>query len=112
MPSDQELAALLEAAKAELPECDCNTSWHSSGCTRYQAMVAQADDEEELAALAPALAREVLDQREAGRALAEVVMKHAYAEGHDLTGPPRGCKPCRAALDRWAELTETEVSDG
>ena len=96
MLSNQELAALLEAA-------DEAQSFHGRG-------VGQA--RQQLYDLAPALAQEVLDRREAGQAVYEVVMKHAYAEGHDLTGPPRGCKPCRAALARWAELTETEVRDG
>ena len=96
-PSD--LAALLEAGKAELPECSCNTPWHTTACALWQAKLARGEAEDALAALAPVLARKVLDQRRAGQALARALQHGSLVDQGE-------------ALDRWAELTETEPSDG
>ena len=93
--SDQELAALLEAA-------DEARSFHGRG-------VGQA--RQQLYDLAPALAQEVLDRREAGGELAKVLEHRQHCE----------CcieclHPCTefqelgaAAYTRWTELTETEA---
>ena len=65
-----------------------------------------------LAALASALAQEVLDLRAAGDALAERLNGESL---HSIMFDLCLAQPCvenRIALVRWAELTETEVRGG
>ncbi len=65
-------------------------------------MIREADAR--LAALAPALAQELIEKRKAGRAVYEALEEHTNCD-HWKPGD-------RRARDRWAELTETEVRDG
>ena len=101
MPKPSDLAALLEAAT-------------SSGRGDYPGSGDVGKARQQLYDLAPALAQEVLDQREAGGALAEafehrdhceccIECLHPCTEFQELSA---------AAFNRWAELAETEVRDG
>ena len=109
--SDQELAALLEAG---------------NGYCALDDMCAICVAHRHLAALAPALAQELIEKREAGGVLAE-----AMEEYERMWEAANACPECvgslcadhalklilarttaKDALARWAELAETEVRDG
>lgn len=87
MPSDA-LAKLLEAASKD---CDGSAVLHGE-CLACGAKYA-------LAALASALARELIKRRSAGEALAKAIQHGSLGDQVD-------------ALDVWLKLTETEVRDG
>ena len=115
MLSQSDLAALLEAASAKLPACNCSEPYHQLRCARVIVGAAIPKARCELRDLAPALAQEVLDQREAGQALAEALRRTAPKwafEDHERPHPGE-CDMCLEldALARWAEMAETEVQD-
>ena len=122
--SDQELAALLEAASKGPWEAVRNAVVIGTKSVLFDEEAGDADLA--LAALAPALAQEVLDLREAGGELAE-----AMEEYERMWEAANACPECvgslcadhalklilarttaKDALARWAELAETEVRDG
>ena len=130
MLSDQELAALLEAAS--------KGPWHGRFLPEYTARLYGEHDvaianfgpvgsdrrkrkaNARLAALAPALARKVLARREAGQEVYEA-LGLVMADLHRLAAlSPKGTNfeptvgasnAAQAAEQGWAELTETEVQD-
>ena len=105
MLSDQELAVLLEAARAEKPGCSCDPQLaHARDCQAASWFAKRSNAISRLRDLAPDLAQEVLDQRAVGQALAEALREHA--------GCACWCNADDRALARWAELAETEVPDG
>ena len=81
--------------------------------------IVQREANARLAALAPALAREVLDQRRVGEELVGTQRsdateihgsRHASYSFDDC--PTAFCVERRALIARWAELAETEVRAG
>ena len=120
--SDQELAALLEAASGtvhspvkEYPE---GNDWASLEGSRRQWRMRES--KEKLRDLAPALAQEVLGRREAGQAVYEALawvlpwLLEVPLPVNDQTLRDRFAdelQQAEAALARWAKLTETEVRD-
>ena len=123
--SDQELAALLAAASKgpwsiwpelepaawkELEEKGVfdallfDTEGNIAEFDAYDLVQNRANAR--LAALAPALAQEVLDQRKAGQAMAEAL------ERIQITTQEESLEAlCAIALAHWAEMAETEVQD-
>ena len=134
MLSDQDLAALLAAASKGPWEVgiSIDTDYGRPWPVMRLAEMRDPTDESEiqanrhLAALAPALAQELIEKREAGGVLAK-----AMEEYERMWEAANACPECvgslcadhalklilarttaKDALACWAELTETEVGDG
>ena len=113
MLPDQELKALLEAAKKWERGCGCEFTDLSRACKHM-------DASHELEDLAPDLAQQVLDLRGAGTALANKLHNMAMAYHFKACGSSPSFNLCeaelclhnKAGLARWADLHEEGKRDG
>lgn len=116
--SNSELEELLEAASAEKPGCSCGPQLaHAEHCPWVDWATARISAPLKLEALAPALARELLDRREVGQELAEALIElriqlwrstRHVPESFDIDPTTASIIVANEAEVAWVKLDEEE----